>query len=391
MNKRNDCPTSHWSQSAGKSARLWLNSSLNVHMKPDAEIQGYLQRLLDATGLTTGVEIWCDESTGVANYVYQIRDLQGDSFYLKHGPRVPRNSNLKGIDPNRISVEHAALTLLNQIRLPDHIHLPQILHFDGDNQILVISDACPKGGKNLQDVLLKTIPSGTVWVNQLATFLSHIHKTGPLASVKKLQTSVSDSEHWEKWLSLRTSLTVSSDNKNFPTQFEEWTGISRQALSIDLKQVYTDCDASAKPGFVLIDPSPKNFLIGKDDLGVIDFELACAFGDRAYDIGCLLGQIIILVVSWSKVSSYLWRAVQNLYGFYQELMPLDLLDHGFEKRTIRIAGAMLLYRSIGIGKGSYITDPCLPHLCRLGVSLIREGPRAYEIEQLFTITKEKKW
>ena len=348
-------------------------------MKPDADIQGYLERLLDATGLITGPEIWRDESTGVANYVYQIRDLQGDSFYLKYGPRIPRKSNLKGIDPNRISVEHAALTLLNQIPLPHHILLPQILHFDSYNQLLVISDACPKGGKNLQDVLLKMIPSGTVWVSQLATFLVHLHKTEHLASVKKLQISVSDSKHWEKWLSLRTSLTLSSDNRNFPTQFEDWTGISRQALSIDLEQVYTDCNASAKPGFVLIDPSPKNFLLGQDDLGVIDFELACAFGDRAYDIGCLLGQIITLVVSWSKVDSHLWRAAQNLYGFYQEMMPSDLLDCGFENRTFRVAGAMLLYRSIGIGKGSYITDPCLPRLCRLGVSLIRERPRASEL------------
>lgn len=338
--------------------------------------------LLEKAGFPSDEIRWTDVSAGKANFVYKVVDKNINTMFVKYGKLV-RDKSVSGIDPNRITAEFNALNVVNKLNLPTEIQVPSVLYFDRANQLLVISDATPSGASNLEVELKNRMPPGRCCLDLLAFFLAIAHDFGQNICNKPIQVSVSDQDHWKKWIALRTIRTASPNNDTFPKSYKAWTGLSRNALRELLCELHDELLSKTRSGFFLIDPSPKNFLIAKNRVGAIDFELACSRGHPAYDLGCLLGQVLIFALISDSLKP-LSQIATAIYGSYEKKYQNGKVETQLDTLSIRMAGAMILYRSIGVGKAKYIRKESIPFLSIVGTAFLRDTP---DIDQLSVVAK----
>ena len=126
--------------------------------------------------------------------------------------------------------------------------------------------------------------------------------------------------------------------------------------------------------FVHGDFSPKNVLVGRDGLWVIDFEVA-HLGDPAFDVAFLTTHLILKAVHRAAERTAYARAAEQFWGAYLA----DATDlPGGTSHVLQHVGALLVARVDGKSPAEYLTSPEGTLVRRLGRGLLTEPARSLD-------------
>ena len=121
-----------------------------------------------------------------------------------------------------------------------------------------------------------------------------------------------------------------------------------------------------------MDCCPKTIFERSDgSIGIVDFELASAIGDPAYDLGFLIGHYLIMAVIHRTRPDASINAIKCILNGYDKEMN-GLTDESFTERLIKYSGAILLYRVAGSSPASYIGKEIIPLFKKTGMHLITD-------------------
>ena len=136
------------------------------------------------------------------------------------------------------------------------------------------------------------------------------------------------------------------------------------------------------------DYCPKNVLERKDgSIGLVDFEQACGVGDPAFDLGFLMGHYFIMsVINEEKVEEAIKAMMEILKGYNKEMA--DLKEDQHDKRVIKYAGAVMVYRITGSSQVSWIESEDAPLIKEIGFHLITNNFKR-GFDDVFSFLKKK--
>lgn len=137
-----------------------------------------------------------------------------------------------------------------------------------------------------------------------------------------------------------------------------------------------DRNLSTKLALVHGDYSPKNILVSRDRIYLIDFECA-HFGDPAFDIAFVTNHLMLKAVKnkpWAK--AYLDLMVEMAHRYFA---AVDFTEaKTLEEHAVRSLAFLLLARIDGKSPAEYITDDLDKHLVRkVSYRMVRERLRTY--------------
>lgn len=221
----------------------------------------------------------------------------------------------------RLSVERKALKWLRAYMNSD-VEIPEVVAFDKKTWTLVLSEVCPNGHSLLED-LQNGIFNPSIARNA-SHFLAECH-IQPIPIPALWGNAKADQHHWRRLLDLRT---VGPTFETFPKDIRE-----------NLENLLLGSEKATENRFVHLDFHPKNILVCRDKIGVIDFELSSSVGDPAFDFGYFLGKYMYWILT-SSIDSSWQEALQCTLQTY-ELVVGDLWKR-MCSRMIAFTGATLL-------------------------------------------------
>ncbi|MFQ5544143.1 MAG: phosphotransferase family protein, partial [Nitrospiria bacterium] len=255
----------------------------------------------------------------------------------------------------RLSTERRALKRLREHHLDTEVDLPEVVFFDKKTLTLILSAVCA-GGRSLLDDLkhgrFDPAVAGTA-----TSFLAGCHAlSSPVNPV--WGDHETDLTHWEKMLDLRTG---GIKSESFSKQVRQ----SLEALK------HLSIEASKKRDraqLLILDYVPKNILLGKRRMGVIDFERCSTIGDPAFDFGLFLGNIIF----WGLVTNSgnaCRSAIETSLKVYQERFGKEWFS--CRARVAAFSGVALLVQMRE--EGTLITQRIDKTLMKTAETLLSRG------------------
>ncbi len=295
---------------------------------------------------------------GKLDQVYRVRFKDDRRYFVKYaGDTVGSGcwgEKLRFKPKRRLSAERRALCRLSDNRI-DEVDLPEVILFDKETSTLVLTEVCP-GGKPLLDDLKKGLFDPRV-AGQASHFLARCHTLAePISPV--WGDKETDLLHWKKMLALRT--------------VEIKTDAVLEQVRNDLTALKCASEkASEQTGgnrLLILDDVPKNILVGKHRIGVIDFELSSSVGDPAYDLGLFLGDYILLgLITASGHSGQI--ALREALNAYRQRVGDRWLN--MRSRVVSFAGAAILYHLTGDRRMDF--QPFEPRFLKTAAALLSSG------------------
>jgi len=287
---------------------------------------------------------------GIMNYVYRA-EVPERTFYLKQAlPRVKQHDrlgpDLAGVSPARIGAEYRALILVAE---DPHVPLwgivPRPVWYDDLNNVLWTDEILP-GAVSLQSEL-----QAGLFDPQLANIAGHliaaIHAAS-LGAVPPLWPSADeDHANWRRFLRMRTTGVLRQSD--LPVSAQEAT-----------HQLAREAQEHERSGMLShLDLAPKNVLVSRtaeiNPIGILDFELGAAVSDPAYDLGFLVGHLLLMGANLPAMAAEAQGAAYMVVVGYQMITPLEI-DDDWDDRVNRYAGLTMLYRLYGSSPAPYL-DP----------------------------------
>ncbi len=276
---------------------------------------------------------------GTLNEMLAIEYADGSRYYWKHFLPHPDWPWVQS-PTDRMRVELRALQAFRDA-LPPEIRLPAASIADETEHCLLLSDACPKGGKNWQEAFLEGEPEiSRELAERLGAAFGQLARFTPDRPLRA--DFDADHAHWEKWLRLRTLATLQHD--------PPISHASKRAL----QELYEEACACTGPCLLHVDLVPKNIMIASDSAGLVDFELATAIGDAAFDLGFFLGHVGLFLVNRIHIVTRTWTGILDRIA--ESYLSLARMDSVRQQRVMRYAGAAILYRVVGATRMPFL-DP----------------------------------
>ncbi len=250
---------------------------------------------------------------------------------------------------SRIFREAAALRLLDGL-LPAG-SVPEVLREDRENYILAMS-AAPAAAKMWKSLLfegsISTAVAGRI-ASILGTMIARTWKSSECESLFGDQT-VFDQLRIDPYYR-----STALRHPNLAERFEKLIEISKQRR---LSVVHGDW-------------SPKNFLVDRDSVMAIDFEVI-HFGDPSFDAAFLLNHLLLKSYRFPQWRDRFQSAAREFYRTLMELLPPEC--DWFERATIEHLGCLLLARIDGKSPVEYITEDELKQTIRQAAQRIILNP-----------------
>jgi len=297
--------------------------------------------------------------TGILNYLYQVTS-KNKTIFLKQALDKTKHwriigKDLASIPMDRLKCEEKYIDIVKKF-LPRGVEVPNILHYDEENNILALSDV-KKDGILLETSMLNGNFNGRT-AFRLGEFLGISNRNTLDKKIVIRGTPKEDLENWHLFLNMRTRGIL--QRGEFPDD-----------VISEIEKLYNLAkDKYTKAVLVITDYCPKNVLERKDgSIGLVDFEQACGIGDPAFDLGFLMGHyLIISVINEEKVEEAIKSMSEILKGYNKEMAILK--DGQHDKRIIKYAGAVMVYRITGSSQVSWIKPDDVPLIKEIGFHLI---------------------
>lgn len=296
---------------------------------------------------------------GAMNFVFRI-ESGSKIIYLKQALEEAKNKakigkDLASIPQERIQYEDKYIETIGK-HLPKEIELPQILKYDKENNILVVSDV-KKDGFLLETSMLDGNFNEKTAYN-LGKFLGISHKVTYDKKIVLRGNEEEDLSNWHVFLNMRTRGILQKGD--FP-----------EDVKSELNKFYDAVKEKHTYDVVInMDVCPKNVFERKNgSVGIIDFELAGGVGDPAYDLGFLMGHYLLIgAIKKEKIEDAIKAMKQVLKGYDEEMQGLK--DKDYDKRVIKYAGAVMVYRITGSSPAPYIQPEAIPLIKETAFSII---------------------
>jgi hypothetical protein len=225
--------------------------------------------------------------------------------------------------------------------LPPEISLPAASIVDETEHCMLLSDACPRAGRNWQEAFLEGEPEiSRELAETLGAAFGELARSTPDRPLRA--DFDADRAHWEKWLRLRTLATLQHDPP-----------ISH-ASKLALRELYEEACACTGPRLLHVDLVPKNIMVASGSAGLVDFELSTTMGDAAFDLGFFLGHVGLFLVNRHQIVNKTWTAVLDRIA--ESYLSTAQLNSVQQQRVMRYAGAAILYRVVGATRMPFL-DP----------------------------------
>jgi tRNA A-37 threonylcarbamoyl transferase component Bud32 len=301
--------------------------------------------------------------TGVLNYVFKVSVLD-KSFYFKQAlaetksrygdTPVKIGDDLASISPNRIKVEMKVIDILQNRKAGD-IEIPEVLEYDAENNIIVITDVSG-GGSLLQEELLARRYNPDVAFN-LGAFMGNSHESTYSEDSMNLRGAEQDDlSQWDLFFPMRTTTAVKSGSSQVREAMEKLYDMIQNVHKYNV--------------LINFDVCPKNVIArGDGSVGVFDFETATGIGDPANDLAFLIGHYALM----SSIHEHPENALESISeigkGYRSQLVSLPIGDD-FESRVVTQAAAILFYRVAGSSPAPYVPEDKREKLMQIGTELI---------------------
>ncbi|MCA9040180.1 MAG: phosphotransferase [Planctomycetaceae bacterium] len=299
---------------------------------------------------------------GVSNIVIRIRPEVGDDFVLKQSRKQLRTKVEWLSNLDRIWREMEVMRELHTL-LPEKV-VPQILFEDRDNYLFIM-EAIDEEHLVWKAELLEGRFEQSVAQN-LGEYLACIHRQTFMNT--SFQSQFQD---WEVFDQLRIDPFYRFIVNSHP-DLENWINKLIEEMS------------AHRISLVLADFSPKNILISKQGIHLIDFETA-HFGDPAFDLGFFLSHLLLKVIHFQQQGSECLQLADLFWKAYTQHLASESIDHqthtfqmdleGLNHRTLHHLAACMLARIDGKSPVDYITEEAIKEQVRsFALSLIHNPP-----------------
>jgi 5-methylthioribose kinase len=257
-------------------------------------------------------------------------------------------------DRSRVFREAEAIRLLRPVLGAQAV--PELILLDRENFLYVMT-AAPEGARVWKDDLLAgqvDLETATMVGNLLATLI---------------RATSADRSLCEPF----ADRTVFDQLRLDP--YYRTTAARHPALRGEFSSLIADC-LQVQSALVHGDFSPKNILLHAGGVLLIDFEVV-HWGDPAFDAGFLINHLMLKALYRPQYAS---RYLDAVRAFWKPVQPAPgASDPGFERRTVRHLGALMLARIDGKSPVEYLQDEATRDQARaLARQLLRERPARLE-------------
>lgn len=234
-------------------------------------------------------------------------------------------------------------------------HVPQLIDFDSE-QFIIAMTAAPATWMNWRDELM----TGRVRTNvgaRLGAVLARWHTAGFPSD-----TTI-DFEDCRRFLELRGAPYYRAAGIRRPDLAEAMTSCLEDLLASDIGLVHGDF-------------SPKNVLVGRQGMWVLDFEVA-HWGDPVFDLAFLIHHLVMKAVHCPDAAPDMRTCAGRFLDSYRANggVPVD------ESNLVRHIGALLVARIYGKSPATYLNSRGQEQISMLGEHALL-GERS-ELAQLF--------
>jgi 5-methylthioribose kinase len=289
---------------------------------------------------------------GVSNRTVKVKWTEGDDWVLKQALAKLRVDADWFSSPDRIAVEAKALRWLNQMAPAGTT--PAFI-FEDETNYLMGMVAVPEPHENWKTVLLsgKIVPDH---FRQFGVLLGTIHRKSTEASAE-VSKAFADTTYFEN---LRLEPYYLHAAQNVPEAAGFLTSLATETLH-------------HKDSLVHGDFSPKNTLIYRDKLILLDYEVV-HFGDPAFDIGFALTHFLSKANHLPGLRVRFIEAALLFWKTYREEIANLAWFQKMSARSVRHTLACLLARVAGKSPLEYWTGPEKSRQKTVALKLIRSLP-----------------
>jgi 5-methylthioribose kinase len=288
---------------------------------------------------------------GVSNRTILVEVAGERPFVLKQALLKLRVGTNWFSDPMRIHREARGLRVLEEICPPGTI--TPLLFEDVSNHVIAMA-AVPRPHENWKHKLLKEGPLEN-HVIQFAEILGHIQNE---SAHRKTVLSIFDDWTWFESLRLEPYYEYTA------SQVDEAAGFFVQLL-LETRAV--------RLALVHGDYSPKNILIYRDQLVLIDHEVV-HFGDPAFDVGFSLSHLLSKSLHCRQFREKFLKAAQTYITRYLDVVSDHGFDPTFESRATRHALGCMLARVAGRSPLEYLSLAERQQQRKIILDLIHRSP-----------------
>ncbi len=306
---------------------------------------------------------------GVSNVVLRVEPSTGPAMVIKQSREKLRTKATWLSRLDRIYREAAAMRLLADL-LPEGV-IPRVLFEDRENYLFAMQ-AIEADHLVWKSVLLE----GTVDVKIamiLGRYLATVHRE--TAGRADLQEEFGDIEVFDQ-------LRIDPFYRRIATVHGEIApSINRL---IDATTESADC-------IVLGDFSPKNILIRRDGLSLVDFETV-VYGDSTFDLGFFLSHLLLKTVLHADQSVEFLQLATSFFSAYEserfsENTVAGKRQSDFDQRTVYHLAACILSRVDGKSPVDYLSSQQQEFVRQFCLDLFRKS--VTNVESVFTRLQER--
>ncbi len=269
---------------------------------------------------------------GVSNIVIRVAVEGAAPFVIKQSREQLRTKALWVSRLDRIWQEREALELLARVLDPGDV--PRVLFSEPDDYLFAMSHAAPESTVWKEDLLAGRADPEVA--RRAGALLGRMHsrlRDHPGLSGRLAETTVFDE--------LRVGPFYRAVAKALPE-----TASAIDALIVAMRN-------PPDLTFVHADFTPKNILVHREGLTVVDFETAHA-GDPAFDIGLFLAHLSLKAFRTSPRDQAIFGLVEPFWqGYHTEVGPGDA---DLSERSTRHAAACMLARIDGTSPVDYLDE-----------------------------------
>ena len=287
---------------------------------------------------------WQCEVAGKLDPVFRVTSADGRRVWVKYaGETAEAGRYGERFVPKprrRLSAERRAIRLLRERRIG--VEVADILHFDRATSTLVLSEVCP-GGQTLQEQL-----SHGVFDLKIAAALGHFVAACHMLAGELAPLQGDRARDLRQWQAMLALLTTAATAHVAPLR----EGLLRLALASEA--------ARSDTGLFILDLVPKNIRISTDGtgIGVIDLERCSGVGDRACDVGVLLGHVLLWGLHGPRACRDACSAAIEAFAAEYRQRAGALWDEHFDARIAAFAGAGMLSGMLDTRMAATFTPTC---------------------------------
>lgn len=286
------------------------------------------------------------------NHIFRI-ETPTQHFILKQAMEKLARFPTIPISIKRVDTEYRAIQMWKKV-CNSHlqISIPMILHYDKENN-LVIFKAAPKEATILTNELLAGVVKVEV-VRKLAEILASVHNSTFGNKILKKEFS-----NYIPWIDIKLGFFhqhMLAEEKDKQVQ---------KAIKNLMNRTISN-----KVALIHADTNPKNILVYKNDILVIDHEFSC-FGDPAYDVACLLAHYYLSgIIHYNQRQKY-FQAIEEFWKVYERKSNLPRrMKLKMKRNIIQHFGPMLWCRAFGKAKVSFLHDKTKEFILRASKEIV---------------------